>query len=200
LADCARASSEREPDFTGGAAQIDEVIEAMARRFWLLKSDPATFGLGHLERSPHQTAVWDGVRNYQARNLLRDEVRRGDGVLFYHSQAAPPAVVALCEVVRDGYPEPAQFDRRSPYFDPRSTAETPRWFAVDIRLVSKLEREVTLPELRATPGLEQLPLLRTGNRLSVQPVGRAEWRLIERLGRGAPRDRRRGLANAIPEN
>lgn len=172
----------------------------MARRFWLLKSDPATFGLDQLEHSPRRTAVWDGVRNYQARNLLRDELRRGDGILFYHSQAAPPAVVGLCEVVRSGYPEPAQFDRRSPLFDPRSTPDEPRWFAIDIRWVARLQREVTLPELRATAGLEQLALLRKGNRLSVQPVRPDEWRLIERLGRGGSRGRRGKLANTPPEN
>lgn len=158
----------------------------MARRYWLLKSDPVEFGLNELERSPDQTTEWDGVRNYQARNLLRDEMRIGDGVLFYHSQSRPPAVVATAKVVRSGYPDPSQFDRRSRYYDPGSSGSDPRWYAVDIRLERKLDREVSLPELRRTAGLEQMVLLQRG-RLSVQPVTAGEWRIILRLGRGRTR-------------
>jgi predicted RNA-binding protein with PUA-like domain len=151
-------------------------------RYWLFKSDPATFGLEDLERSPGRSTCWDGVRNYQARNLLRDEVRVGDGVLFYHSQVKPPAVVATAKVVRDGYPDPTQFDPRDPGHDPRSVPGDPRWYAVDIRLGRRLARPVDLPELRRTPGLEEMVLLRKGSRLSIQPVTAEEWSIVLRLG------------------
>ena len=151
------------------------------KQYWLVKSDPDDFGLPHLKKSPKQTAMWDGVRNYQARNLLRDGMRVGDGVLFYHSQQKPPAVVALASVVRGGYPDPTQFDRHQKYHDPKSTRENPRWFAVDIRLERELERPVTLPEMRETAGLEEMVLLRRG-RLSVQPVTPDEWKIVVALG------------------
>ena len=154
----------------------------MARRYWLLKSDPDTFGIRHLKKSREQTTCWDGVRNYQARNLLRDEIRVSDLVLFYHSQTKPPAVVGIAEVVRAGYPDPTQFHPRSRYHDPGSRRSDPRWFAVDIRLERELDRPVTLPELRTTPGLEKMVLLRKGSRLSVQPVTAAEWRIVLTLG------------------
>jgi predicted RNA-binding protein with PUA-like domain len=169
-------------------------MRRMARRYWLLKSDPETFGLADLQRSPGRTTGWDGVRNYQARNLLRDELRVGDGVLFYHSQEQPPAVVGLASVVRAGYPDPTQFDPRSKYHDPDSDPAAPRWYAVDVRLERALERPVTLPELREAPGLETMVLLRKGSRLSVQPVTAGEWAIVQRLAkrRAAPaRPRRR---------
>ena len=151
-------------------------------RYWLFKSDPATFGLDDLERSPRRTTCWDGVRNYQARNFLRDDVRAGDGVLFYHSQTRPPAVVAIAEVVRSGYPDPTQFDPNGPGHDPGSPPDEPRWYAVDIRLRQRLARPVELPELRAAPGLEDMVLLRRGSRLSIQPVTAREWKIVLRLG------------------
>lgn len=154
-----------------------------ARRHWLVKSDPETFGLAELAASPDQTTRWDGVRNFQARNYLRDEMRPGDGVLFYHSQADPPAVVATARVVRAGYPDPTQFDRKNPGHDPKATPDKPLWYAVDIRLDQPLRRPVTLPELRETTGLEDMVLLRKGSRLSVQPVTAAEWRIVTALGR-----------------
>jgi predicted RNA-binding protein with PUA-like domain len=153
----------------------------MARSYWLLKSDPATFGLSHLKRSKNRTTCWDGVRNFQARNLLRDRLKVGDGVLFYHSQADPPAVVATAEVVRAGYPDPEQFRPSGRYYDPRSKRDEPRWYAVDIRLERELARPVTLPEIRETPGLEEMVLVNR-SRLSVQPVTAGEWRIILRLG------------------
>ena len=155
----------------------------MARRFWLFKSDPDTFGLRHLKRSRDQTTCWDGVRNYQARNLLRDEIRIDDRVLFYHSQTKPPAVVGIARVVRAGYPDPTQFHPKSKYHDPGSKRDDPRWFAVDIRLEQELPRPVGLPELREAPGLEDMVLLRKGSRLSVQPVTAGEWRIVSRLAR-----------------
>ena len=157
----------------------------MSRQYWLMKSDPDTFGLEHLARSSDRTTCWDGVRNYQARNLLRDEMRVGDGVLFYHSQVQPPAVVGIARVVRAGYPDPTQFDGRSRYHDPASDRSDPRWYAVDIRLESEMARPVTLPEMRETPGLEDMVLLRRGSRLSVQPVTADEWKIVRKLSRGA---------------
>ena len=154
----------------------------MARKYWLLKSDPATFGLSHLKKSPKQTTMWDGVRNYQARNYLRDGFDVGDRVLFYHSQILPPAVVATATVVRAAYPDPTQFDRRNPGFDPKSSKDAPRWVAVDIRLDQELPRPVTLTEMRQVKGLGEMVLLRKGSRLSVQPVTAAEWRIVNRLG------------------
>jgi predicted RNA-binding protein with PUA-like domain len=139
-----------------------------------------------LKASPGQKTSWDGVRNYQARNLIRDAMREGDGVLFYHSQTKPPAVVALAEVAGGSYPDPTQFDTRFAPLDPDSTAAHPRWYAIDIRLVEELARPVTLPEIRATPGLENMVLLRRG-RLSVQPVTPAEWKIVVALGRRSER-------------
>jgi len=153
----------------------------VARRFWLMKTEPDVFGLEHLKKSPRQTTTWDGVRNYQARNLLRDEIRVGDGVLFYHSRVDPPQVVATARVVRAGYPDPTQFDRRAKYRDPKSTPENPRWFAVDVQLERELPRPVTLPEMRAMPGLKDMVLLHR-SRLSVQPVAPGEWRIILKKG------------------
>lgn len=153
----------------------------MARRYWLMKSDPDTFGLEQLRAAPERTTPWDGVRNFQARNYLRDEVRVGDAVLFYHSQWKPPAVVATARVVCAGYPDPTQFDPEAPGHDPKSTREKPRWFAVDVQLDRELRRPVSLPEIRETPGLENMILVRRG-RLSVQPVTADEWRIVTRLG------------------
>jgi predicted RNA-binding protein with PUA-like domain len=157
------------------------VQEVQVARFWLMKSDPETFGLGHLKASRDRTTMWDGVRNFQARNYLRDQVRAGDAVLFYHSQGRPPAVVATARVVRAGYPDPTQFDPRAAGHDPRSTREAPRWYAVDVQLDRELPRPVTLPEIRATAGLANMVLVHRG-RLSVQPVTEDEWRIVTRLG------------------
>ena len=158
----------------------------MAQRYWLLKSDPETFGLAELARAPGRRTRWDGVRNFQARNLLRDELAVRDGALFYHSQAAPPAVVGIARVVRAGYPDPTQFDRKSSYYDPAAEPAEPRWYCVDIELERELERPVTLDELRERPELESMALLRRGNRLSVQPVSVSEWKAILGLARRAP--------------
>ena len=155
----------------------------MARSYWLMKSDPDTFGLGHLKRCRNRTTCWDGVRNYSARNLLRDRIRKGDGVLFYHSQLTPPEVVATAVVVRSGYPDPTQFKPSEQYYDPRSIRENPRWYAVDIRLEREFDSPVPLPVIREAPGLEEMVLLHR-SRLSVQPVTPAEWKIIVGMGRG----------------
>ena len=156
-------------------------------RHWLMKSEPERFSWDDLRASPRRTTVWDGVRNYQARNLLRDEIRKGDGVLFYHSNANPPAVVGTATVARAGYPDPSQFDPESRYHDPKFDPENPRWFVVDIRADRALRTPVGLPELREARGLEKMVLLRRGSRLSVQPVTATEWKIILRLGGLAPR-------------
>ena len=153
----------------------------MAKRYWLFKSDPDEFGLPHLKKCRNKTTLWDGVRNYQARNLLRDEIKVGDGVLFYHSQESPPSVVALAKVVKAGYPDPTQFKKSEKYYDPKSTKDNPRWFTVDIQHDRDLGRPVTLPEIRETPGLEEMVLVNR-SRLSVQPVRSDEWKIILKLG------------------
>jgi predicted RNA-binding protein with PUA-like domain len=151
-------------------------------RHWLMKSEPDVFSIDDLAKAKKQTTGWDGVRNYQARNLLRDEIAVGDGVLYYHSSVAPPAVVGLARVVKAGYPDPTQFDPKSDYYDAGSTPDAPRWFSVDIAFDRKLPRPVTLPELRADPALGGMVLLQRGSRLSVQPVTAAEWKRIVALG------------------
>jgi len=150
----------------------------MAKRYWLFKSDPESFGLSHLKRAKAKTTMWDGVRNYQARNLLRDEIRSGDGVLFYHSQMAPPRIVATAIVTRAAYPDPTQFRRKDPYYDAKSTKEAPRWFAVDIRLDREFPAPVNLPDLKQIPALKGMRLLQKGSRLSIQPVTPKEWDTI----------------------
>jgi predicted RNA-binding protein with PUA-like domain len=149
-----------------------------------MKSEPEVFGIDHLAQAKDQTTFWDGVRNYQARNLLRDEIAVGDGVIFYHSSADPPAAVGTAEVVRAGSPDPSQFDRESDHYDPGSSRDDPRWYGVHIKLTSKFARPVPLAELRANPALDDMVLLRKGSRLSVQPVTQAEWKVIVALGHG----------------
>jgi predicted RNA-binding protein with PUA-like domain len=150
--------------------------------YWLLKTEPDVFSFDDLMRAPKRTAGWDGVRNYQARNFLRDGMKQGDQVLIYHSNAEPPAVVGVAEVVREGYPDPTQFDARHDHYDAGSKPGEPRWFQVDVKAVRKLKRAVTLPEIRETKALAKLPLVQRGQRLSVQPVGAAEFALIVRMG------------------
>lgn len=147
------------------------------RRFWLVKSEPEVFSFDDLLRLRNRTTHWDGVRNYTARTFLRDGMKRGDEVLFYHSNADPPAIVGLCEVVREGYPDHTAFDPNDPHHDPASDPDDPRWFMVDLRAVKALPRAVSLPELRARPELAGMALLRIG-RLSVSPVRPDEWAVI----------------------
>lgn len=150
--------------------------------YWLLKTDPETFSWNDLQKSAGKKTIWDGVRNYQARNLLRDAIKVDDLGFFYHSQEEPPSVVGLVRVVRKGFPDPTQFDSKSKYHDPDSSPDNPRWFSVEIKSERALPRAVTLPEMRTTPGLADMVLLRRGSRLSVQPVTAKEWKIIMRLG------------------
>lgn len=151
-------------------------------RHWLLKSEPEVFSFGDLLRAPKRTTSWGGVRNYQARNLLRDELAPGDLVLFYHSSCDPSGVAGVARVVRAGYPDPSQFDARDPGHDPQSPRSAPRWFAVDVQAVGELPRFVPLSALRAEPRLAGMVLLRRGSRLSVQPLTPAEARIVLSMG------------------
>lgn len=146
--------------------------------YWLIKSDPDSFSMDDLARAPRRTTSWDGVRNFQARNMLRDEMRRGDQAFFYHSNCAQPAIVGIVEVTRGGYVDVTAFDPRDHHYDPRSTREKPLWYCVDVRLRRRFPQPVTLEQLRAQPALRSLMILRRGNRLSVTPVSAQHWRHI----------------------
>lgn len=149
-------------------------------QYWLMKSEPSEFGIDDLMKSPEQTAPWVGVRNYQARNFLRDDCAVGDTVFFYHSSCPEPGIAGLMEIVSDAYPDLTQFDETSPYYDPKSTREKPRWVSLDVKFLKKTSL-VGLAELRATPGLAEMRLLARGNRLSVMPVSPSEFRTIKSL-------------------
>ena len=166
------------------------------RRYWLLKSEPNTFSYDDLERAKKKTTPWDGVRNYRARNFMRDEMRVGDGILYYHSNADPPGVAGVAEVASESYPDATQFDPADAHFDKSSKKEDPRWWLIDVRAVKKLPRFVSLAELKDEPRLEQMGVVQRGNRLSVQPVEAAEWKVVLALGgasKGASRGRKKRL-------
>jgi predicted RNA-binding protein with PUA-like domain len=152
-------------------------------KYWLMKSEPAEASIDDLAQAPGQTLPWTGVRNYQARNFMRDGMAPGDGVLFYHSSCAVPGVAGLARIAGRAVPDTTQFDPASPYFDPKSAPEAPRWLQIDVTLVRK-SRLLTLRELRATPGLAGMQILRRGNRLSITPVTEDEWMLVEQLLEG----------------
>jgi predicted RNA-binding protein with PUA-like domain len=152
------------------------------RRYWLVKSEPGVFSWADLNRAPGRTTHWNGVRNFAARNFMRDGMRRGDLVFFYHSSADPQAIIGICEVVREAYPDPTAFDASHGGYDESSSADAPTWFMVDLRAVEALPRPVTLVELKATTSLSRMALIRTG-RLSVVPVTPAEWQVIVAMGR-----------------
>ena len=149
-------------------------------RHWLMKTEPEAFSVEDLAAAPRRTSAWDGVRNYQARNMLRDEMRRGDRVFLYYSSCEVPGIVALMQVVKQGYPDPTAFDRKHHHYDAGSDRKNPRWFMVDVQLKRPLARTITLTELRAHAGkeLKGMVLLRPGNRLSITPVEEAHWQFI----------------------
>ena len=149
-------------------------------RYWLMKTEPTTFSVEDLERAKRHTTPWDGVRNYQARNMLRDEMKKGDLAFLYYSSTDVPGIVALMKIVKEGYPDPTAFDRKHHHYDPDSDPAKPRWFMVDVQLERRLKHVITLEELRkhATKELKNMVLLRRGNRLSVTPVEPAEWKFI----------------------
>ena len=146
-------------------------------RYWLMKSEPDEFSIDDLARAKGKTIAWFGVRNYQARNFMRDDMRLGDRAFFYHSSCPEPGIAGLVEVSRLAYPDASQFDPKSPYFDPSATRDNPRWLNVDVRLIKKT-RLLGLPELRSHPELAGMRLLQRGNRLSITPVEAAHWDFI----------------------
>ena len=150
-------------------------------QYWLMKSEPDAFGIDDLANMSKQTEHWDGVRNYQARNMMRDEMKLGDQVFFYHSNCDEPGIVGIAEVCREGYPDFTAFDPEHKYFDPKSHPDKPTWIMVDVRFVRKLSRNITLKELKDHPALSNLTLLRRGNRLSIMPVSCEEWDYIMNL-------------------
>ena len=145
--------------------------------YWLMKSEPQECSVDDALAAKNSTVPWVGVRNYQARNFMRDGMRVGDGVLFYHSSCAEPGIVGIARVASTAYPDPTQFDPKSPYYDPKSKPEEPRWLLVDVQVVKKIPN-ITLPALRARPELEDLVILRKGNRLSITPVEPRHWKAI----------------------
>jgi predicted RNA-binding protein with PUA-like domain len=158
-----------------------------ARGFWLMKSEPEECSIDDALSAPARTVPWVGVRNYQARNFMRDAMRPGDGVLFWHSGCEPPGIAGLAEIASAPYPDPTQFDADSPYFDPTAKRDAPRWMLVDVRAIRRTPY-LTPTMLRAHPELADMQVLRRGNRLSITPVSTAEWRVLGRLLDGADRD------------
>ena len=143
-----------------------------------MKSEPDVFGIDDLQARPRRTEHWDGVRNYQVRNMMRDEMRKGDLAFFYHSSCAVPGIAGIAKIVKEAYPDPSQFDPESKYHDPRSKPDNPAWLMVDVQFVRKLPRVITLVDLKAQAALEGMRLLQKGNRLSILPVSEEEWNLI----------------------
>jgi predicted RNA-binding protein with PUA-like domain len=146
-------------------------------RYWLMKSEPGDVSIDDLAVLPEQTVAWYGVRNYQARNFMRDQMKIGDGVLFYHSNCKEPGIAGIAKVSSTAYPDAKQFERDSKYFDAKATPETPRWFNVDVQMVKKISL-ITIDELRQHPELERMRTLQRGNRLSITPLDPAEWNFI----------------------
>ncbi len=148
-------------------------------KYWLMKSEPDAFSIDDLKNCPEKTDHWDGIRNYQARNMIRDEIKKGDQVFFYHSNAKEIGIVGIMQVVKDAYPDFTALDPNSKYYDPKSTADNPRWFMVDVKFVRKLKRIIALNELKEhATALADMPLLRKGNRLSIMPVSENQWHYI----------------------
>lgn len=150
-------------------------------KYWLMKSEPDVFGIDHLMSRKNRTEPWDGVRNYQARNFMRDQMKKGDQVFFYHSNCKQPGIVGIAEIAKEAYPDHSAFDPDAKYYDPKSNPDAPRWFMVDVKFVRKFKRTITLEELKQLPPLENFPLVRRGNRLSILPVTAEQWDMILKL-------------------
>jgi predicted RNA-binding protein with PUA-like domain len=153
------------------------------KQYWLVKTEPESFSIDDLEASPERTTFWSGVRNYQARNYMRDQMQLGDRVLFYHSNADPPAIVGVAEVVRTGYPDHTAWDKQDSHYDPDSPEDKPRWFMVDLKFMQKFVHPLALPDLRGVAALKDMELLRKGSRLSVQPVSKQEYEAVLKLAK-----------------
>jgi predicted RNA-binding protein with PUA-like domain len=151
--------------------------------YWLFKSEPAAYSFADLLAEPDQTTGWDGVRNYQARNFLRDTVKVGDGVLFYHSSTDPPCIAGIATVVKAAHPDPTAFDPEAEHFDPQSVRSNPTWYQVSIKAVRQFEPPLGLPHLKTVPALAHMELVRKGSRLSVQPVTKGEWNAVLSLAK-----------------
>ena len=149
-------------------------------QYWLMKSEPDVFSIEDLKNCPKKTEPWDGIRNYQARNFMRDQMRIGDGVLFYHSNCSPPGIVGYARIASKPYADPTQFDKKSKYFDAKSDPENPRWVLVDVKFVKK-SRLITLDELREHSALKDMRVLQKGSRLSITPISTKEWEYIQKL-------------------
>jgi predicted RNA-binding protein with PUA-like domain len=151
--------------------------------YWLMKTEPSTFSIDDLAKAPRSTTAWDGVRNFQARNMLRDQMKRADQAFLYYSSTDVPGIAGVMEITKEGYPDPTAFDRKHHHYDPDSDPEKPRWFMVDVKLKERFARVITLQELRehATKELKGMVLLRPGNRLSVSPVEASHWKFIRSL-------------------
>lgn len=147
----------------------------MPRKYWLMKSEPDAFSLEDLKNAPKQTEPWDGIRNYQARNFMRDDMKVGDRILFYHSRCTPPGAVGVAEVVGEAIPDPSAWDPKSNYFDEKASPENPRWCMVRIKFVDEFPRTVSLEELKNEPKLADMRVVQRGNRLSIMPVTKAEF-------------------------
>lgn len=155
----------------------------MAKKYWLFKTEPNTYSIDDLENEKDQITQWEGIRNYQVRNFIRDDMKIGDKVLFYHSNAKPTAVVAECEIVKEAYPDFFAFDPESKYFDAKSKQDEPRWFMVDVKLSKKFKTQVSLEEMKANPKLSEMRLVQRGNRLSAFPIEKKEYDEIVKMGK-----------------
>ncbi len=155
----------------------------MSAKYWLVKSEPDVFSIEDLKKSKNQTTFWDGVRNYQARNFLRDSIKKNDLVLFYHSNADPLAIMGICEVVKEGYPDHTQFDPDDIHFDPKAEPNNPTWFMVDLKFKKEFKNPVTLDDIKSNPELKNMKLIQRGNRLSVMPVEKNEFDEIIKMGK-----------------
>ena len=153
----------------------------MSRRYWLVKSEPSEFSISDLKKAPRKTTCWDGVRNYQARNFMRDDFRKGDYVFFYHSNADPKAIMGICQVVRESYPDHTAFDPKDKHYDPKSAKDNPRWYMVDLKYVTEFDEPVTLDILKGRSDLKDMPLVQRGSRLSVQPVAKKQWTTVLKM-------------------
>jgi len=149
--------------------------------YWLMKSEPSTFGIDDLANAPRKSTAWDGIRNYQVRNMLRDQIRKGDLAFFYHSSCAAPGITGIMKVSREAYPDSTAFEPRNPHFDPHGTPAKPRWYAVDMTLVERFKQPITLTELRRHAALDDMLILHRGNRLSITPVSAKQWFHILKL-------------------
>jgi predicted RNA-binding protein with PUA-like domain len=147
-------------------------------QYWLMKSEPESFSIDDLKSRPKGTEPWDGVRNYQARNMMRDQMKKGDQIFFYHSACAEPGIVGIAKVAKEAYPDHTAQDPESKYYDPKASAENPRWFMVDVKYQRKLKRAIPLKALKENPALSDMALVKKGSRLSIMPVSEAEWQAI----------------------